>query len=358
MQDSKTERKNTRALRWIAIAGAAAFVLIPIAAYAGIRSLATPPTAQLGSAVQIAKAAPAQTSWEEDDRRPGFLGVSTTGMTEALRSHFGAPEGAGVLVSEITAGSAAETAGLQAGDVIIRVDGEDIDSSSDLRRAIRRAGADNSARVELVRDGSYQTFDVVLDEARSQRVAWRSRSDRWDADEDWTDEEREQFERRMEEFGERMGAWGEEFGETFGARMEAFGERMEAFGERFGEEWAAEFERDAEHWGARMEAWGEEFGRRMEEKYGKDWEDHDFHFNGDFDDEEFQRHMEELEQRLQEMDWSSIGDVVENALSAIDWSTLDADVEAAVEAALSAVGDADVHIERHVERQRHREPRE
>ena len=357
MQDTPVRSsKNNTALRWVLIAGAAAFVLIPIAAYASIRSLSVPAPSQLGSAVQVATVTQAETSWQEDDRRPGFLGVSTTGISNALRSHFGAPEGVGVLISEITEGSAAQMAGLQAGDVIVRVDGEDIDSSSDLRRAIRRAGADNSARVELVRDGSYQTYDVVLDEARSSRVAWRGRSDHWDSD-DWTDEEREEFERRMEEFGERMGEWGEQFGETFGARMEAFGEAMESFGEQFGDEWAEEFERNAEEWGRRMEDWGEEFGRKMEEKYGADWQDghHTFHFNGDFDDEEFQRHMEELEERLQEMDWSSIGVAVENALSSVDWSAMDVDIDGAIEAALDAVDGAQIHVERH----RHREePRE
>lgn len=349
--------KNATALRWIVVGGAAAFVLIPIAAYAGIRSLSTPAPAQLGSAVQVATAtsspAPSETSWQEDDRRPGFLGVSTTGISDALRSHFGAPEGVGVLVSEVTDGSAAEMAGLQAGDVIVRVDGDDIDSSSDLRRAIRRVGADNTARVELVRDGSFQTYDVVLGEARSQRVVWRGRTDHRD-DDDWTDEEREEFERRMEEFGERMGEWGEHFGETFGARMEAFGESMESFGERFGDDWAEQFERNAEEWGRKMEAWGEEFGRKMEEKYGDDWNDHNFHFNGDWDDEEFEQHMEELQQRLEEMDWSSIGSAVENALSAIDWSSIHVDVEAAVDAAMSAVDAAEIHVDRH----RHREPRE
>ena len=347
-----SSRKNRTTLRWIAVVGAAAFVLIPIAAYASIRGLTVPAPAQLGSAVQVATA-PTETSWQDNDRRPGFLGVSTTGISNSLRDHFGAPEGLGVLVSEITAGSAAESAGLQAGDVIFRVEGDDIDSSSDLRRAIRRVGADNTARVELVRDGSYQTFDVILGEARSQRVVWRGRSDDWDND--WSDEDREEFERRMEEFGERMGAWGEEFGETFGARMEEFGERMEAFGEQFGDEWAAQFEHDAEAWAEKMEAWGEEFGRRMEEKYGDDWDGHSFHFDGDWDDEEFQRHMEELNEHLQDMDWSSIGEVVENALSAVDWSAIDVDVEAAVEAALQAADDVQVHVERH----RHREePRE
>ena len=341
--------KNKSALRWIAITAAAAFVLIPIAAFASIRGLSVQAPVQLGSAVQVAQASQgAAASWQDDDRRPGFLGVSTTGISNSLRSHFGAPEGVGVLVSEITQGAAAEIAGLQAGDVIVRVDGEDIESSGDLRRAIRRAGADNSARIELVRDGSYQTYDVVLDEARSQRVVWRGRSGNDFDYEDWSDEEREEFERRMEEFGERMGEWGEEFGETFGARMEAFGERMEAFGEAFGEDWAEEFERNAEEWGAKMEAWGEEFGRAMEEKYGDDWDGHHtFHFNGDWDDEEFQEHMEELHERLQEMDWSSIGDAVESALEAVDWSGIDVDlnIDEAIEAALDAVDGAKIQVD-------------
>ncbi len=67
----------------------------------------------------------------------GFLGVEASSLTPELRSHFGAPEDAGVILSRVLADSAAQAAGLAVGDVVTRVDGEEITSANGLGRVVR-----------------------------------------------------------------------------------------------------------------------------------------------------------------------------------------------------------------------------
>ena len=65
------------------------------------------------------------------------LGIDAEDLSGELGKYFGAPDGEGVLVREVRSGSPAEKAGLKAGDVIIRVAGERVRTSSDLRANLR-----------------------------------------------------------------------------------------------------------------------------------------------------------------------------------------------------------------------------
>ena len=61
-------------------------------------------------------------------------GVQVDGMTSELREFFGVDPDTGILVVSVDPDSPAETAGLLVGDVIISIDGEEIDSPSDFSR--------------------------------------------------------------------------------------------------------------------------------------------------------------------------------------------------------------------------------
>ncbi|HEY0510785.1 MAG TPA: PDZ domain-containing protein, partial [Thermoanaerobaculia bacterium] len=64
--------------------------------------------------------------------RRGYLGIGLTELTPELRTHFGVPEEAGVMVSKVEPGSPAEKAGIKVGDILTRVDGNAIKSSWDI----------------------------------------------------------------------------------------------------------------------------------------------------------------------------------------------------------------------------------
>lgn len=105
----------------------------------------------------------------EHHGKGGFLGVATTELTPELRSHFGVPEEAGVLVAKVVGDSAAANAGVQVGDILTAVDGKAIDSTTDLIRAIGELEPGSAVNLELYRDGSLQTVGATLGERAGQR---------------------------------------------------------------------------------------------------------------------------------------------------------------------------------------------
>ncbi|MEA2463131.1 MAG: serine protease Do [Acidobacteriota bacterium] len=86
------------------------------------------------------------------------LGVSLIDLTSELREHYGASKDAGVLVGAVEDGSPADKAGLRVGDIILSVDGKEVDSSTDLRLALTDKKEGDSVRLEVLRGRSRQTL--------------------------------------------------------------------------------------------------------------------------------------------------------------------------------------------------------
>jgi membrane-associated protease RseP (regulator of RpoE activity) len=93
------------------------------------------------------------------------LGVVVESMSEQLAAFFGVEAGRGVLVKEVLEDTPAARAGIQAGDVLMRVGDEEIGSPSDVRGALRDAEAGDSLRIDVLRRGARQSFDVVIEKA-------------------------------------------------------------------------------------------------------------------------------------------------------------------------------------------------
>jgi putative serine protease PepD len=75
-------------------------------------------------------------------------------------------EGGGALVGEVTAGSPAEAAGLQEGDVIVRLGDRTITDSNDLVSAVQSAKVGDTLEIEFERNGTTQTSSVTLAEVQ------------------------------------------------------------------------------------------------------------------------------------------------------------------------------------------------
>jgi serine protease Do len=84
------------------------------------------------------------------------LGVSAMDLSSQLGQYFGAPNGEGVLVIEVRKGSAGE-AGLKAGDVIIKFNGEQIRNLGELRQHLRDARDAKSVALDILRKGTQMT---------------------------------------------------------------------------------------------------------------------------------------------------------------------------------------------------------
>lgn len=99
------------------------------------------------------------------------LGITGDDLTRQLADYFGVKQGKGVLVREVLAGSSAEKAGLKAGDVIVRVDGHEVGSVSELRRALPQ-NPEGERKVELtvVRDRREQALSVQVESTSYHRL--------------------------------------------------------------------------------------------------------------------------------------------------------------------------------------------
>ncbi len=95
----------------------------------------------------------------------GQLGVSTLSLTPEFRKSLGLPENAqGALVSQVTEGSAAARAGIEAGDVITSVRGQPIRSNTELRNTIGMLKVGESVEIDLLREGKPHSVTAVLKE--------------------------------------------------------------------------------------------------------------------------------------------------------------------------------------------------
>jgi membrane-associated protease RseP (regulator of RpoE activity) len=79
-------------------------------------------------------AGPATTQVTQGDR--GRLGLQFTEMTEDLRAFFGAPRDAGLMVSKVLPSSPAAKAGVQVGDVLVKVDASSVTDARGVREAM------------------------------------------------------------------------------------------------------------------------------------------------------------------------------------------------------------------------------
>ena len=97
-------------------------------------------------------------------------GVATHGLlgalvSDAMSSQDGTGFPVGVQVVEVTAGGAAELAGIRAGDIITRIDGKPLTTASELTAAVRQEQAGARVKMELLRDDVKLVLDVVLQSA-------------------------------------------------------------------------------------------------------------------------------------------------------------------------------------------------
>ncbi len=75
----------------------------------------------------------------------------------------------GAYVEKVTAGGAAEGAGIRPGDIVVKFAGQTVTSASDLTAMVRAEPAGGQVEVEVLRDGQRKTFQVTLGDAADLR---------------------------------------------------------------------------------------------------------------------------------------------------------------------------------------------
>lgn len=97
----------------------------------------------------------------------GRIGVVIQDVTPELAEALDLSTPRGAIVSQVEAGSPAEEAGLEPGDVIVEVEGDGIESSADLRNKVGLIERGKKLKVAYFRDGKRRTTVVRVGEART-----------------------------------------------------------------------------------------------------------------------------------------------------------------------------------------------
>lgn len=94
----------------------------------------------------------------------GRIGVMIQEVTKELAESFGLQESKGALVVTVEKGAPADKAGILARDIILKFNGIDVATSSDLPRIVGNTKPGSSAPIELWRDNALKTITVKVGE--------------------------------------------------------------------------------------------------------------------------------------------------------------------------------------------------
>jgi len=99
---------------------------------------------------------------EHGEVRRGVLGVRGGEITAELAKSFSLNSQHGAFVYQVNKGSAAEEAGIQAGDIIIAINGRKIKTFAELRAKIGTLGSGKKVQLTLIRDGKTFNYEAQL----------------------------------------------------------------------------------------------------------------------------------------------------------------------------------------------------
>lgn len=97
--------------------------------------------------------------------RRGLLGIIGGDVDEGLAEAFNSEVNIGAFVNEVAPDTAAEKAGLKAGDIITKINGNTLTGFNELRAKIASLGAGAEVELTIIRSGDEQKVKVTLDAA-------------------------------------------------------------------------------------------------------------------------------------------------------------------------------------------------
>lgn len=104
----------------------------------------------------------------------GYIGVQIQPVTAEIADSLGLKNANGALIAETQPNTPAAKAGLKSGDVIVGVDGENIESPRELSRKIASLGPQHKVNVAYMRGGKEMMAAVTLEQLPDQRADARS----------------------------------------------------------------------------------------------------------------------------------------------------------------------------------------
>jgi serine protease Do len=100
----------------------------------------------------------------------GFIGVAPDDLSKEVAESIGLGKASGSLIRSVSPGGAAAKAGIEAGDVITKIDGKQIEKSTDLRRVIAGIKPGAKVSVQVFRRGAYKDLSMTVGEMPDDRA--------------------------------------------------------------------------------------------------------------------------------------------------------------------------------------------
>ena len=122
-----------------------------------------------GGSVGIGFAIPAETAepivqklMKGQSIERGYLGIRIQPLNEDLADSLGIPHNRGEFVQAVEPGGAADKAGLQGGDVVLKVNGQDVTPDQTLSYLVANIKPGEKVAIDLIRDGIRRTVTAIV----------------------------------------------------------------------------------------------------------------------------------------------------------------------------------------------------
>jgi len=93
-----------------------------------------------------------------------FIGLQPKDVPLDVAERYGLDVGKGALVDRIVRGGPAHQAGIREDDIVLEFDGQEVDSTHDLRWLAQTAGVGRTVKLEILRDGERMTLEILTEE--------------------------------------------------------------------------------------------------------------------------------------------------------------------------------------------------
>ncbi|MCR9079621.1 MAG: Do family serine endopeptidase [Hyphomonadaceae bacterium] len=92
----------------------------------------------------------------------GWLGVTIGNVSDDMAEAVGLPNNRGAIVSTVTEDSPADKSGLERGDIIVKVNGRQVDDATTTTRMVGALAVGSKNKFEIYRDGKRMVIDVTV----------------------------------------------------------------------------------------------------------------------------------------------------------------------------------------------------
>lgn len=113
---------------------------------------------------------------EHGEVKRGRLGFTAQDLTPELAEAFGTSRNKGVVVARVEPKSPAEKAGIKVGDVIVAVNGNEVESSAQVRNEIGLLRIGTQVSIEVLRNGKSKLVRASIEEQVSNNISGKSLS--------------------------------------------------------------------------------------------------------------------------------------------------------------------------------------